>query len=174
MTGQMTDGRRAGTDRRRRRVQDAIAAALRDGTPLTASAVARAARVDRTFLYRHRDLLEELHTSSTRPADTPPGTGPTVTPESLQADLANANARATRLATRVQQLEAHLSRQLGARAWTESGLGAPVDIAELQSNNTSLEQHNVELKQRLAEIEEELDAARAANRDLTRALNQRQ
>ncbi|WP_055600088.1 hypothetical protein [Streptomyces aureus] len=74
---------------------------------------------------------------------------------------------------RVQQLEAHLSRQLGDRAWRESGLGAAAGIAGLQGINTNLEQQNVELKRRLEEIQEELDAARAANRDLTRVLNQR-
>ncbi|WP_234351350.1 hypothetical protein [Streptomyces sp. XY413] len=89
------------------------------------------------------------------------------------ADLANANARASRLSTRVQQLEARLSRQLSERAWQESGLGVPADIADLQATITRLEQQAVELRRSLEDREAELEAARAANRDLTRALNQR-
>ncbi|MGK5693273.1 hypothetical protein ACSNOJ_10280 [Streptomyces sp. URMC 128] len=172
MTSPINDGRVAGTERRRRRVQDAITTAVHHGTPLTASAIARAAGVDRTFLYRHRDLLEHLHTTGSRCAETPVG-GPAATQASLEADLANANARATRLVARVQQLEAHLSRQLGQRAWQESGLGASVDVSDLQTTVTRLEQHIVELTRRLEEQQGDLDAARSANRDLTRALNQR-
>ncbi|MFH8663223.1 hypothetical protein [Streptomyces afghaniensis] len=107
VTSPINDGRVTGTERRRRRVQDAITTAVHHGTPLTASAIARAAGVDRTFLYRHRDLLEHLHTTGSRCAETSGG-GPAATQASLQADLANANARAARLVARVQQLEAHL------------------------------------------------------------------
>lgn len=92
---------------------------------------------------------------------------------SLQADLANAQARNTRLTARIQQLEKRLSQVLGAQAWQESGLGAPADIDELQRKITRLEQHNVELTSALEEARSDLDAAREANRDLTRALNQR-
>lgn len=92
---------------------------------------------------------------------------------SLQADLANALARNTRLAARVQQLEKRLSQAMGAQAWQESGLGAPADIDEHQRRITRLEQQNVELTVALEEARADLDAARAANRDLTRALTQR-
>ncbi|MFD7972742.1 hypothetical protein [Streptomyces clavifer] len=57
---------------------------------------------------------------------------------SLQADLANAQARNTRLAAHVQQLEKWLSQALGAQAWQESGLGALADIDELQRMITRL------------------------------------
>ncbi|MGW5449340.1 hypothetical protein [Streptomyces asiaticus] len=70
-------------------------------------------------------------------------------------------------------MEKRLSQALGSQAWQESGLGAPVDIEELQRKITRLEQHNVELTARLEEVHPDLDAAREANRDLTRALNQR-
>ncbi|MFF1344246.1 hypothetical protein ACFVYT_41710 [Streptomyces sp. NPDC058290] len=172
MTTAMNDGRQADTERRRSRVQSAITAAHHDGTPLTASAIARAARVDRTFLYRHRDLLDVLHTAAHEPAK-PTAGGPAVTRASLQTDLANAAARSARLATRVQQLEERLSRALGEEAWRTSGLGAPADVAELNSRLTQIEQRNVELTRALEERQAELDAARAANRDLTLALNQR-
>ncbi|MGP3945496.1 hypothetical protein [Streptomyces sp. 6N106] len=92
---------------------------------------------------------------------------------SLQADLANAQARDTRLVTRVQQMEKRLSELMGERAWRESGLGTPADVEELRCTITRLEQRNVELASNLEEREAELEAARAANRELTRALNQR-
>ncbi|GAA1425973.1 hypothetical protein GCM10009601_33910 [Streptomyces thermospinosisporus] len=66
-----------------------------------------------------------------------------------------------------------LSQALGAQAWQESGLGAPTDVDELQRKFTRLEQRDVELTAQLEEARSGLDAARAANRDLTRALNQR-
>ncbi|PVC81594.1 hypothetical protein DBP12_36890 [Streptomyces sp. CS014] len=166
----MNDGRVAGTERRRRRVHEAIAAAVRDGTALTASTIARAAGVDRTFLYRHRDLLDHLHSVGSRSVGPSPGAGTT---ESLQADLANANARAARIAARVGQLEQRLSRELGEQAWRESGLGIPADIAEMQATIIRHEQRIVDLSRDLEERQTELEAARAANRELTRALNQR-
>ncbi|MEU7297042.1 hypothetical protein AB0A76_28210 [Streptomyces exfoliatus] len=156
----------------RRRVQEAIAAAVRDGTALTVSAVARAAGVDRTFLYRRRDLLDNLHTVGSRSAGLQPGSAP-ASRDSLEADLANTNARAARMAARVQQLEGHLSRQLGERAWREAGFGGPTDTAELQATINLLEQRTIEPSRNLEERQTELGAARAANRELTRAPNQR-
>ena len=48
-------------------------AAAADGDPVSTSAIARAAGVDRTFLYRHRDLLEKIHALQ---ADPVPATTP--------------------------------------------------------------------------------------------------
>ena len=171
MTTAMNRGRHAGTARRRARVQAAIKAAVHDGTALTTSGVARAAGVDRAFLYRHRDLLDAVHAAARE--STGQGAGPGVTRASLQADLVNANARSARLLARVQQLEKRLSGALGEQVWRESGLGVPADVEELQRKITRLEQQAVDLASALEEREAELEAARAANRELTRALNQR-
>lgn len=173
MSPTMRDGRQANSERRRQRVATAVRNAAKNGTPISVSAIARQAGVDRSFLYRHRDLLEIVHAAELEPAAQDPAGGSPVSRASLQADLANAQARNTRLAARVQQLEKRLSQALGARAWQESGLGAPADIDELQRKITRLEQHNVELTSALEEARSDLDAARVANRDLTRALNQR-
>jgi uncharacterized protein YlxW (UPF0749 family) len=108
LTSEMGNGRHAGTERRRSRGQEAITTAAHHGTPLTASAIARAARVDRTFLYRHRDLLALIHAAELEPAQQDTGAAP-VSRASLQADLANAQARNTRLVARIQQLEKRLS-----------------------------------------------------------------
>ncbi|MFF8937969.1 DUF6262 family protein [Streptomyces paradoxus] len=58
MPNPMIDGKRADSARRRERVLKAINAAVAGGGDITVSGLARSARVDRTFLYRHRDLLE--------------------------------------------------------------------------------------------------------------------
>ncbi|MDQ0913645.1 hypothetical protein QFZ22_009717 [Streptomyces canus] len=127
-------------------------AALRTGDDITVSGLARAARVGRSFLYRHRDLIERVHTA----ADTPVEEGrlAVVSRASLQTDLANALERNTCLAARVRQLEKRLSEQLGDQAWRESGLGASPDVGQLQ-RRVVLEQ---ELAEKRGELEERKDS----------------
>jgi hypothetical protein len=60
-TETMRKGRQADSARRRKRVLTALDHAAASGTEISASGIARAAGVDRTFLYRHRDLLEKIH-----------------------------------------------------------------------------------------------------------------
>lgn len=43
-----------------------------NGTPILVSGVARQAGVDRTFLYRHRDLLALVHAADLQPAGQDP------------------------------------------------------------------------------------------------------
>ncbi|MCF3105734.1 hypothetical protein IPZ58_29705 [Streptomyces roseoverticillatus] len=166
----MIDGRRADSARRRERVLKALDALLRSNSDITVSGLARAAKVDRTFLYRHRDLLERVHAAASAPPEE--GRIAAVSRASLQTDLANALERNKRLTVRVRQLEKRLSQTLGEAAWQESGLGAPADIDQLQRRITMLEQELTDTRGQLEERSEELDAARAANRELTRALNQ--
>ncbi|MEV7980713.1 hypothetical protein [Streptomyces sp. NPDC086519] len=169
----LRQGRQDGTDRRRQRVTRALKAASQSGSPISVSGIARQAGVDRTFLYRHRDLLALVHAAELEPAAHDPAGATPVSRASLQADLANAQARNTRLVARIQQMEKRLSEALGEQVWHESGLGAPADIEELQRTITRLEQQTVDLTASLEDTRADLDAARAANRDLTRALNQR-
>ncbi len=171
MTDPMIDGKRADSTRRRERVLKAIDAAAKNGGDITVSGLARDARVDRTFLYRHRDLLKLVHAAANTPAEE--GRVAAVSRASLQTDLANALERNKRLTARVRQLENRLSSQLGDAVWAESGLGAPVDIDQLQRRITLLEQELAAKRDELDERSEELEAARAANRELTRSLNQR-
>ena len=56
-TEAMSKGRQADSARRRQRVIATLNKAAADGTEISVSAIARAAAVDRSFLYRHRDLL---------------------------------------------------------------------------------------------------------------------
>jgi hypothetical protein len=94
-----------------------------------------------------------------------------VTRASLQADLLAAHERAARLHTRVQHLEKRLSEALGERPWRESGLGTAVDVDALNQKNTHLEQQAIDLRLQLAERDEDLAAARAANRELMARIN---
>jgi hypothetical protein len=169
-TTAMTHGRRADSARRRQRVLTALSAAVSHGEPVSVSGIARAAGVDRTFLYRHRELLEQIHAAAAQPP-TAPGGGPAVSRASLQADLLAAQHRCARMATRAHQLETRLSELLGEHTWRESGLGAPDDIDQLKQQTESLEQHVVDLRLQLQERDQDLAAARAANRELMARIN---
>lgn len=166
----MTAGRRADSARRRQRVLAVLTEATTSGDPINVTAIARRAGVDRSFLYRHPDLLEQVHVLEAEPPTTSP-TGPGVTRASLQADLLNAQQRCARLALRVQQLEKRLSIMLGDQAWADAGLATPDDIDELKQRIVHLEQEGIDLRLKLEDHAQDLAAARAANRELMTQLN---
>lgn len=171
-TAAAAEGRKADSARRRQRVIKALNQAAAAGTEISVAGIARAAGVDRTFLYRHRDLLEQIHAAEAQPVNAA-GIGPVVSRASLRADLLAAQERAARQTARVQQLEKRLSQALGEQAWRESGLGAPDDLDALKQRIVHLEQTMVDLRQQLEERGDELAAARAANRELMLRTNQR-
>lgn len=164
----MVEGRRAETERHRQRVLAAITAASAEGEAITVAGIARRAGVDRTFFYRHRDLLDHIHTLAAQPPNPDPGT---VSRASLQADLHAAQARCTRYAARVQQLERRLSELMGEQTWKTSGLGAPDDIDQLHQRITALAAEVADVRIQLGERTDELHAARLANRELMTRLN---
>lgn len=166
----MTQGRRADSARRHQRVLKALNDAINNGDEISVSGIARHAGVDRSFLYRHSDLLQQIHAIESQ-APNAPGVGPAVSRASLQADLANTQQRAGRLSARVHQLEQRLSEALGEQAWHESGLGVPDDIDQLKQRIVTLEQHTIDLRLQLEERDQDLAAARAANRELMAQLN---
>ena len=134
------------------------------------SAISRKAGVDRSFFYRHRDLHAQVMARAAEPPVSPVG-GPAVSRASLIADLSSAHERAARLTQHNRQLQQRLSELLGEQAWQQSGLGAPADVGALQQQTTELEQQIIELRRQLSERGEELEAARAANRELITRLN---
>ncbi len=170
-TEAMMKGREADSARRRQRVIAALNRAAASGTEITVAQIARTAGVDRTFLYRHRDLLTQLHALEATPPATSGQAGPAVTRASLQADLLAAGERAIRLCSRVRQLEQRLSEALGEQAWHESGLGIPADTTALNQKITHLEQQAIHLRLQLEERDQDLAAARATNRELMAQLN---
>jgi hypothetical protein len=167
----MAKGRQADSARRRQRVIAALSKAAADGTEISVSAIARAAAVDRSFLYRHRDLLGKIHATEASPPAAGEAAAPAVTRASLQADLLAAHERALRLTARVRQLEHRLSEALGEHAWRESGLATPADAGSLSQKITDLEQRAIDLRLQLEQRDEDLTAARAANRELMAQLN---
>jgi hypothetical protein len=170
-TTAIRQGRQADSARRRQRVIVVLERAATDGTEISASGIARAAGVDRSFLYRHRDLLDKIHALEATPPALGTAPGPAVTRASLQADLLAADERAQRLNGRVRQLEKRLSETLGEKAWQESGLGAPADVDALNQKINHLEQQALDLRLQLDERDQDLAAARAANRELISQLN---
>jgi uncharacterized protein DUF6262 len=170
-TEKMRAGRQADSARRRQRVITAINQASSNGTEISVAGIARAAAVDRTFLYRHRDLLEKIHALEAAPPATGQAAGPAVTRASLQADLLAAHERAARLNAQVRQLEKRLSEALGEQAWRESGLSAPPDTDTLNDKISQLELQAADLRIQLSERDDELAAARAANRELMTRIN---
>jgi hypothetical protein len=141
----------------------------RSGEVITVSALARRAGVDRSFLYRHPDLLAQVHASAVQPS---PGGATAPSRASLQADLLAANDRCRRLSDQVRVLEHRLSADLGQQVWQRTGIGAPADIDSLQARILDLEQQALDLKIQLDERTDELEAARSANRELTKIVNQ--
>jgi len=171
-TGKMHAGRQADSARRCQRVVAAIDQASTSGSEISVSGIARTAGVDRTFFYRYRDLLEKIHVLEAGPAASGETAAPAVTRASLQADLLAAHERAARLNARVRQLEKkRLSQALGEQTWRQSGLGTAADIGTLNNKIAQLEQHAADLRLQLSERDDELAAARAANRELIAQLN---
>jgi hypothetical protein len=170
----MIEGRRADSARRRQRVVKAINDAVGAGEEVSVSAIARKAGIDRSFFYRpqHGDLLAQVHVTAAAPPAAL-GSAPAVSVASLKADLANSQDRCTRLTARVRMLEKRLSEALGESAWRESGLGAPDDIGDVKQRVITLEQEIAGLRLALEERDCDLDAARAANRELIAQLNSR-
>jgi hypothetical protein len=164
----MTKGRQADSGRRRERVLSTLAEMARNGEVITVSALARRAGVDRSFRYRHPDLLAQAHVSAVQP---PPRGATAPSRASLQADLLAANDRCRRLADQVRVLEHRLSAELGQHVWQRTGIGTPADIDGLQARILDLEQQNLDLKIQLDERTDELEAARSANRELTKIVN---
>ena len=170
-TTALTESRRRDSATRRQRVINAVSRLASAGDDLSVSSVARAARVHRSFIYRHGDLHSAVLTQAAR--DTTPSDGTRASRQALQADLTNALERSTRQTQRISQLEKKLSHMLGDNAWRDSGLGAPTDIEALQRRVTSLEQRLVDVTAQLAARDDDLDAARNANRELMAQLNHR-
>ncbi|MFI6289573.1 hypothetical protein ACIBCM_33370 [Streptomyces sp. NPDC051018] len=68
-------------------------------------------------------------------------------------------------------MEKRHSENLGEGVWAESGLGAPTDIDQLQRRIVTLEHELADKADELDERTDEREAVRAANCEMTRALN---
>jgi regulator of replication initiation timing len=163
--------RRRDSAQRRQRVLDALDRLAAAGEELTASAVARAALVDRSFLYRHHDLRTEIIARAEAPVTAPTAT--TVSKRSLLADVANLRDQNQRLRHQNTVLTSRLSDALGKEVFHASGIWVTDDTEQLRTQIDQLEQQILDLRQKLEERADELTAARATNRDLMAELNGR-
>lgn len=164
--------RRQDSIRRRQRVLVALDRLIGAGGEISVAAVARAAGVDRSFLYRHHDLRAQIleRAAHSLPDASLPRTTQ-VSRQSLLADLANLREHNERLRRQNAKLARRLSEALGEEVFRASGLGGPDDTEELRRRVGDLEQAVLELRQQLEERTEELDAARTTNRELMAELN---
>jgi regulator of replication initiation timing len=91
--------------------------------------------------------------------------------QSLLADLANLREQNQRLRKQNTDLTARLSEVLGEEVFRTSGIGRSDDSEALRVHVGQLEQQVLDLRQELEERTDDLDAARAANRDLMTLAN---
>jgi len=100
--------------------RDAVTAAIRQldrgAQPVTVAGVAALAGVDRSYIYGHPDLLEEIRTRrSTTPSKLAPRpAADRATIASLQARLASAHEEIARLKAENRTVREHLTNALGA------------------------------------------------------------
>jgi hypothetical protein len=122
--------RRDDSDRRRRKVIDALDRLRTGGQEITVSAVARTAGVDRSFLYRHHDLRPQILALAAEPEPHPASTG--TSRGSLLADLANLRAHNERLRHQNAKLTERLSEVLGEQVFHDAGLTRTDEISTLR------------------------------------------
>lgn len=165
----LTIARRRDVDARRSRVTQALDAMRTEGNEITISSVAARARVHRSFIHRHLDLRAYVYAAADQPSAPPTAT--TTTRQSLEADSLNLRAIVHRQTQHIADLEARLSELLGEQAYSRTGLGAPHDHTALEEQNQILQNEIQELHAKLQDQEEELGAAREANRQVMGHLN---
>jgi len=170
-TTALAEARRRDVDRRRQRVHHALAEMRAQAAEITISSAAARARVHRSFIHRHPDLRAAVIAAAEDPATSGPAAANTVSRRSLLADNANLRDRSRRLEQHARSLEDRLSELLGTQISQRTGLGAPDDEAALREQADSLRQQILDLRKTLEERDEELAAAREANRRLMTELN---
>jgi hypothetical protein len=169
----LAEARRRDVDHRRQRVRQALAEMRGQAAQITISSVAARARVHRSFIHRHPDLRAAVITAAEAPAAASPAAAGTASRRSLLADNANLRERNRRLEHHARALQQRLSELLGSQISQRTGLGAPDTEATLREQAESLHQQILDLRKTLGERDEELAAAREANRRMMAELNRR-
>lgn len=169
---------------KRQRAGDAVHAAEQSGEPISFPAIARRAGVSVSFLYSDPQLAARI--AAARDRQRQAGlqrtwhlpTRSLITEPSLRAELANAKEQIRQLTDEVTALRERLAHQLGAGADAARGLQTSPLLDELERRAAELEADNHRLRRRTVQLEDEtreladnLDAARATNRDLMTELN---
>jgi hypothetical protein len=163
--------RRRDAERRRQRVHQALADMRADGSEVTISAVAGRARVHRSFIHRHEDLHAAVLKAAAEMIAGPSPAATVISHKSALAENANLHEQNRRLARQVSDLEARLSELLGKQAFDRSGLGPPAGHAAIQAELDAERQAVLGLRRALEDRDDELAAAREANRRLMNQVN---
>jgi cell division protein FtsB len=142
-----------------------------DGSDITIASTGVRAGVHRSFIHRHADVHAAVLTAAAEAIENPSPAATTISHRSVLTENANLHALNRRLAQRVRDLEDRLSEMLGQQAFERSGLGAPAATAALQDELEHQKQLVLDLTGRVEELDEELAAAREANRGLMAELN---
>jgi chromosome segregation ATPase len=176
--------RRHDSRTKRQRAADTVEAMEQTGEPISFPAVARRAGVSVSLLYADADLAARI--AAVRDRQRQAGrerawrlpARSLVTEQGLKAELANAKEQARRLAQEVTVLRDRLARQLGADADLARGQALSPLLDQLEQRAADLESDNNRQRQRIARLEAEvreltdnLEAARAMNRELMSGLN---
>jgi hypothetical protein len=167
----LTAARRRDVEHRRQRVRKALDEMRQDGIDITIAAAAGRAGVHRSFIHRHPDLHAAVLSTAAQTIERPPPAATSISHRSVLAENANPAEANRRLGQRIRELEDRLSGLLGQQAFERSGLGAPSNLAAVQAD---LEQHKqlvLDLRSRIEELDDEVAAAREANRSLMAELN---
>jgi len=177
----MHHARRLDSQRRRTLVLAATDAAIQRGNHPSIASVARQAGVGRKFIYDHPDLKAEIElklAQATRRQASDMISGARVTGASLRAELENSRAQNHRLQKQLRALENRLSHAEGARLVADDLLpeGMLTEFADQQlaRHSSDLEQELFESQEQLRRAVEELEAARAINRELMQQANRPQ
>lgn len=182
----LRQARRQDSRAKRQRAADALAVLDKNGELITFAGVARRAGVSVSLLYADPTLSSSI--ASARDRQRQAGADRAwrlparslVTEQSLRTELANAKERARRLAEEVAVLRDRLGRHLGAAADIARGEALSPLVDQLEQRNAELEADNHRQQKRINQLESEvresnenLDAARAVNRELMSELNRK-
>lgn len=163
--------RRQATQEMLERLQTALATAARDHTPVTVAAVARSARVSRTFLYQNQEaraLIEQAaHSTRSRPGASVNGhsrTQPGWKERALNAEEALAQTQTQR---EIRAQRSRIAELLGKIRDLEHNLPEG-SLQRIVTENTTLKQQVRQLTQDRQHVQERLASARQNNRFLDR------
>lgn len=160
-TDAAVQARRQATQEMLERLQTALTAAARDHTPVTVAALARTARVSRTFLYQNqqaRALIEQ----ATRTTRLHPGVPSSAQPAWKERAL-NAEDALTQAQREIRTQRTRIAELLGKIRDLEHDLPEG-SLQRIVTENTTLKQHVRQLTQDNQQIQERLTSARQNNR----------
>lgn len=174
-TKAMRESRRLSSEQKRGQVMAALKAMLERGEEVSISALARRAGVGRTFIYENPDIRAEIELhirESQEQVAAGMMASARVSSASLRAELENYKAINRRQKGEIGALRARLGELMGEKLMEdmpEVSFGAFDQKADAEL--TKLEGDKFQLEERVAVLEEELEAAREVNRKLMGRLN---